>query len=57
MLAFTLPPRFLADLQAEWPLRVIGRVEAGSGVRLLDEAGRVLEAPAGGYQHFGSPRD
>lgn len=57
VLAFTLPPRFLAALEAEWPLRVIGRVEAGSGVHLLDDAGREVEPPAGGYQHFGSPRD
>jgi len=57
LLALTLPPSCLADLQAEWPLRVIGRVEAGSGVHLLDESGRVLEPPAAGYQHFGSSRD
>lgn len=52
-LAFTLPPARLAELQAAWPgIRVIGRVQAGSGVRLLDAAGQTIEAPRGGYQHF-----
>ena len=52
-LAFTLPPARLAELQAAWPgIRVIGRVHAGSGVRLLDAAGQTIEAPRGGYQHF-----
>jgi len=53
LLAFTLPPARLAELQAAWPgIRVIGRVQAGSGVRLLDAAGQTIEAPRGGYQHF-----
>ncbi|UFQ97156.1 thiamine-phosphate kinase [Pseudomonas wenzhouensis] len=52
-LAFTLPPARLAELQAAWPgIRVIGRVQAGSGVRLLDAAGQAIETPRGGYQHF-----
>ncbi|MDH0704633.1 AIR synthase-related protein, partial [Pseudomonas toyotomiensis] len=52
-LAFTLPPALLADLQADWPeIRVIGRVQAGSGVELLDAAGQPIEPPRGGYQHF-----
>lgn len=52
-LAFTLPPARLAELQAAWPgIRVIGRVQAGSGVRLLDADGQAIEAPRGGYQHF-----
>lgn len=57
VLAFTLPVEFLSDLQAGWPIQVIGRVEAGEGVHLLDAAGRSLVLPHGGYQHFGSPRD
>lgn len=52
-LAFTLPPARLAQLQADWPeVRVIGRVQAGSGVELLDGAGQPIEPPTGGYQHF-----
>lgn len=52
-LAFTLPPALLADLQADWPeIRVIGRVQAGTGVELLDAAGQPIEPPRGGYQHF-----
>lgn len=52
-LAFTLPPALLGAVQADWPeVRVIGRVLAGSGVQLLDVAGRVVEPAYGGYQHF-----
>lgn len=52
-LAFTLPPVQLADLQADWPeIRVIGRVQAGSGVELLDAAGQSIDPPRSGYQHF-----
>ncbi|WP_457788048.1 thiamine-phosphate kinase [Pseudomonas sp. PL-6] len=52
-LAFTLPPALLADLQADWPeVRAIGRVLAGSGVQLLDGAGRLVAPPHSGYQHF-----
>lgn len=55
LLAFTLPSTELADLQAEgWPVWPIGRVEPGSGVRLLDEHGAVLPQPRIGYNHFGS---
>ncbi|WPC04575.1 thiamine-phosphate kinase [Pseudomonas benzenivorans] len=55
LLAFTLPPPQLAGLQAAgWPVQVVGRVEAGQGVRLLDEQGRSIAAPAQGYQHFGA---
>jgi thiamine-monophosphate kinase len=58
LLAFTLPAAHLADLQAAgWPVRVIGRVEAGQGVQLLDEQGRSITPPARGYQHFGSNGD
>lgn len=52
-LAFTLPPALLADILTEWPdVQVIGRVQLGSGVQLLDEAGQPVELPRGGYQHF-----
>jgi thiamine-monophosphate kinase len=52
-LAFTLPPALLPALQTEWPeVRAIGRVLAGSGVQLLDGAGRLVAPPRSGYQHF-----
>ncbi len=55
-LAFTLPAQHLAPLQAAgWPLRVIGRVEAGQGVHLLDADGTPIQSPQSGYQHFGTP--
>ncbi|NQD92927.1 thiamine-phosphate kinase [Pseudomonas sp. CrR25] len=58
VLAFTLPPEHLDDLQAAgWPLQVIGRVEAGQGVQLLDEQGRRIASAVRGYQHFGSNSD
>ncbi|MET1078959.1 MAG: thiamine-phosphate kinase [Pseudomonas sp.] len=53
VLAFTLPAGHVPALQAAgWPVAVIGRVEAGQGVHLLDAEGRVLNVPAQGYQHF-----
>ncbi|MFO6376497.1 thiamine-phosphate kinase, partial [Pseudomonas aeruginosa] len=36
---------------------VIGRVEAGQGVHLLDADGKELIPAAAGYQHFGTQRD
>ena len=52
-LAFTLPAALLPALQADWPeVQVIGRVLAGSGVQLLDGAGRLVAPPRSGYQHF-----
>lgn len=57
-LAFTLPPQHLAALQAAWPeVAVIGRVEAGQGVHLLDADGGDIRPPARGFQHFGSQGD
>ncbi|MDP3817074.1 thiamine-phosphate kinase [Pseudomonas sp.] len=57
-LAFTLPPQYLADLQAAgWPLRVIGRVAAGQGVWLLDADGAPVQAAHSGYQHFEASSD
>ena len=58
LLAFTLPAEHLPGLQAAgWPLQVIGRVEAGRGVRLLDEQGQDITPPVRGFQHFGSNGD
>ncbi|WP_375741273.1 thiamine-phosphate kinase [Pseudomonas boanensis] len=57
-LAFTLPANELPAVQAAWPdVRVVGRVEAGQGVHLLDAAGNESRPPALGYQHFGSQGD
>lgn len=57
-LAFTLSAQYLPALQAQWPeAMVIGRVVAGQGVQLLDGAGRRLDPPSAGYQHFGSRGD
>ncbi|TBU95904.1 thiamine-phosphate kinase [Phytopseudomonas dryadis] len=56
LLAFTLAPEHLPDLQAGGQtVHVIGHVEAGQGVRLLDAAGRILTPLHSGYQHFGTP--
>lgn len=57
VLLFTLPPERWPGLQAHgWPLSVIGRVEAGQGVHLLDGAGQPIAPQARGYQHFGAAR-
>ena len=53
VLAFTLPPVNLVPLLSiGCPIHVIGRVEAGQGVRLIDASGRELTQPVRGYQHF-----
>ncbi|TLP69559.1 thiamine-phosphate kinase [Pseudomonas nitroreducens] len=53
VLAFTLPAEHLPALSANWPaLRVVGRVEAGSGVRVLDGSGADITPRQGGYLHF-----
>ena len=58
LLAFTLPAEHLAGLQAQgWPVHVVGRVEAGAGVQLLDQQGQGITPQARGYQHFGSDGD
>ncbi|MDD1509450.1 thiamine-phosphate kinase [Pseudomonas sp. CNPSo 3701] len=58
VLAFTLPAEKLDVLRAMGqPVWVIGRVEAGQGVHLLDAEGRVIKPRYSGYQHFGSNRD
>lgn len=53
VLAFTLPPEQLPELLAEgWPVQVIGWVEPGEGVRLLDVDGNAIAADRQGYNHF-----
>ncbi|RMR31367.1 Thiamine-monophosphate kinase [Pseudomonas syringae pv. coriandricola] len=57
VLAFTLPPEHLAGLlDAGWPVHVIGRVEAGNDVVLIDHAGADITPDTRGYQHFGGPQ-
>ncbi len=58
VLAFTLPAEKLDALRAMGqPVQVIGRVEAGQGVHLLDARGHAIEPRYSGYQHFGMHRD
>lgn len=53
VLAFTLPPEHLPALSLNWPqMRVVGRVEAGSGVRVVDAKGTDITPRQGGYLHF-----
>lgn len=52
-LVFTLPAEHAEALQAGFAdAHCIGRVEAGSGVVLLDARGEALDYAAAGYQHF-----
>ena len=54
-LVFSLPPRELQSLQAQWPqVTAIGHIRHGSGVQVFDSSGQQLQLAAGGYQHFGS---
>lgn len=53
ILAFTLPAEHLAALSAEgWPVHVIGAVQAGAGVSLIDALGQDITPVIRGYQHF-----
>ncbi|KTB72509.1 MULTISPECIES: thiamine-phosphate kinase [Pseudomonas] len=55
ILAFTLPSGHLASLLDEgWPVHVIGRVEKGQGVIVVDGAGLDVTPDTRGYQHFDS---
>lgn len=59
-LCFTAPTHRRADIvsaaaEADTTATRIGRVAAGSGVRLLDADGRVLRLPGNGFEHFTSP--
>ncbi len=58
VLAFTLPPEHLAQLQQDgWPVTVIGRVERGKGVHFLDSSGHSLAPSSRGFLHFGGSGD
>lgn len=53
VLLFTVPPVQLAQLHAQgWPAHVVGRVDAGQGVSLVDADGRDITPQVRGYQHF-----
>jgi len=53
VLVFTLPAGELQGLLAAgWPIRVIGHVEAGEGVRLVDAGGNAVAVGLHGYNHF-----
>lgn len=53
VLAFTLPASELSDLLADgFPVQVVGRVEAGQGVALVDADGQDITPSTRGYQHF-----
>jgi thiamine-monophosphate kinase len=53
ILAFTLPPVHLVSLLAEgWPVHIIGSVQAGVGVSLVDAQGQDITPLIRGYQHF-----
>ena len=56
-LLFTAPPDASAAIERlavelNLPITPIGRIESGSGVRLVDEAGRPIPVAAPGYRHF-----
>ncbi len=56
-LLFTAPPDAADAVRAVGsrlglPVSPIGRIEAGSGVRLVDSAGRAIPVEAPGYRHF-----
>ena len=56
-LAFTLPPSWLAELQASGlPVFVLGRVVEGHGVALIDALGQDVTPLNRGYQHFQETR-
>lgn len=56
-LAFTLPPSWLAELQAAGlPVFVLGRVVEGHGVALIDALGQDVTPLTRGYQHFQETR-
>ena len=57
VLAFTLPASALNELLAKgMPVFVIGRVEHGRGVALIDAAGHDVTPEVRGYQHFQETR-
>lgn len=53
LLLFSLPPGLLDELRGEgWPIHVLGGVQAGSGVQVLDGEGRPLPMAVTGFEHF-----
>lgn len=53
VLLFTAPPAQVNELRQQGhEIFVIGRVEAGSGVRVEDAAGQPLSVDSHGYRHF-----
>jgi thiamine-monophosphate kinase len=53
VLAFTLPASELSGLLADgFPVQVVGWVEAGQGVALVDADGQDITPSTRGYQHF-----
>ncbi len=58
-LLFSAPPQHhdavrAAARAAGVPVSLIGHFEAGSGLQLADAAGRVIDAPGAGFDHFKS---
>ncbi len=56
-IVFTASPEKRNDIEkigndAEVPISRIGKVETGSGVQLLDNAGEIVQVTSGGYTHF-----
>ncbi|MFD1260618.1 thiamine-phosphate kinase [Entomomonas asaccharolytica] len=52
-LAFTIPTGYIAELENQYPsIQVIGRVEQGQGVKVIDNNGQLLSFTSKGYQHF-----
>jgi thiamine-monophosphate kinase len=56
-LLFTAPPKRRADLEAlarrlDLPLTRIGSIRAKPGLDVLDQAGRLLQVPKAGWEHF-----
>jgi len=47
-------PEAIAALPAKLgvPITMIGRIDAGAGVRVIDEAGQTITVEAAGYRHF-----
>lgn len=51
-LAFTAPETQISELVEHWPIAVIGRVEVGAGVRVVDAYGYTIELARPGFTHF-----
>ena len=56
-LLFTAPPDVEAQLAAlarkvAVPVTAIGRIEAGQGVRVVDQGGTEITVKVAGYEHF-----